>query len=258
VRKSNAKGQVMSARRKVEDVSHALLRLSKKQAKKFLLRRRGRRIIAPVRWGSLRRTRPLSVRWGSDRGTAIDRVYINRFFERHSNYIQGVLLEVQGPVYSERYGSNITQTEILDIDPRNMLATIVADLNDRDVLPKEMFDCVVVPQTIQYLTDQVTGLKNLYESIKPGGVLLVTAPFIQKIDHNGEDADRMRFSPLALKELIETSCDGAEIEVESFGNVLTSIAFLMGISAEEMRPEDFDVFDPAYPMLVTARVQRPT
>ena len=104
MRKSNAKGQVMSARRKVEDVSHALLRLSKKQAKKILLRRRGRRIIAPVRWGSLRRTRPLSVRWGSDRGTAIDRVYINRFFERHSNYIQGVLLEVQGPVYSERYG----------------------------------------------------------------------------------------------------------------------------------------------------------
>ncbi|MSV67725.1 MAG: methyltransferase domain-containing protein [Actinobacteria bacterium] len=248
----------MTVRDRIKDELRQLPYPVKRQARRLSSWRRGRRIIAPVRWGTMRRTRPYSARWGSDRGTAIDRVYLDRFFERHSKDMHGTVLEVQEPVFSARYGADIAETAILDIEPRNMLATIVADLNDLDVLPRESFDCIVAPQTIQYLTQPVTGLKNLYESLKPGGVLLITAPFIQKIDHNGEGADRLRFSPLAFNELLETSCDGAEIEVESFGNVLTSIAFLMGISAEEMRPQDFDVFDPAYPMLVTARVRRPS
>jgi SAM-dependent methyltransferase len=248
----------MTARDRLKDELRQLPYPVKRQARRLSNWRRGRRIVAPVRWGSMRRTRPFSARWGSDRGTAIDRVYLNKFFERNSKDMHGRVLEVQGPIFSGRFGSNITETEILDIEPRNMLATIVADLNDSDVLPRESFDCIVAPQTIQYLTQPVTGLKNLYASLKPGGVLLVTAPFIQKIDHKGEGADRLRLSPLAFKELLEASCIGAEIEVESFGNVLTSIAFLMGISAEEMRPQDFDVFDPAYPMLVTARVRRPS
>ncbi len=248
----------MTALDRLKDALRGLPSPVKQQARRISSWRRGRRIIAPVRWGSIRRTRPFSARWGADRGTPIDRAYSNRFFELHSLDIHGEVLEVQAPIFSGVYGTDISKTEILDIEPRNMLATIVADLNDADVLPRDAFDCVLAPQTIQYLTQPVTGLKNLYASLRPGGVLLVTAPFIQKIDHNGEGADRLRLSPLAFNEMLETSCDGAEIEVESFGNVLTSIAFLMGISAEEMRPQDFDVFDPAYPMLVAARVRRPS
>lgn len=248
----------MTERERLKDVLRELPYPVKRQARRISNWRRGRRIIAPVRWGTMRRTRPFSSRWGSDRGTAVDRVYINRFFELHSHDIHGDVLEVQGPIFSGVYGTAISKTEILDIEPRNMLATIVADLNELDVLPRDKFDCAVVPQTLQYLSQPIIGLKNLYESLKPGGVLLVTAPFIQKIDHEAADADRTRFSPLAFQELLEGACLGAEIEVKSYGNVLTSIAFLMGISAEEMRPQDFDVFDPAYPMLVAARVQRPT
>ena len=248
----------MTARERLKDELRQLPYPVKRLARRLHNWRRGRRIIAPVRWGTMRRTRPFSARSGSDRGTAVDRIYLNRFFEGYSKDIHGIVLEIQEPVFSSRHGAAITKTEILDIEPRNMLATIVADLNDLDVLPKERFDCVLAPQTIQYLTEPITGLKNLYASLKPGGVLLVTAPFIQKIDHQAAGADRSRFSPLAFQELIEGACLGAEIEVKSYGNVLTSIAFLMGISSEEMRPQDFDVYDPDYPMLVAARVQRPT
>lgn len=245
----------------LERLKYALKKLPypvEQQARRISNWRRGRRIIAPVRWGSMRRTRPFSARWGSDRGTAVDRVYLNRFFEGYANDIHGSVLEIQEPVFSSRYGAGITKTEILDIEPRNMLATIVADLNDLDALPKDKFDCVLAPQTIQYLTEPITGLKNLYSSLRPGGVLLVTAPFIQKIDHQAVGADRRRFSPLGFQELLDSACVGGEIDVKAFGNVLTSIAFLMGISAEEMWPQDFDVYDPAYPMLVTARVRRPS
>ncbi len=248
----------MTARDRLKDALRGLPSPVERQARRLSNWRRGRRIIAPVRWGSMRRTRPFSARWGADRGTPIDRAYLNRFFELHSLDIRGEVLEVHGPIFSGVYGTDISKTEILDIQPRNMLATIVADLDDPDVLPRNAFDCVLAPQTIQYLSQPITGLKNLYESLKPGGVLLVTAPFIQKIDHEATDADRTRFSPLAFQELLEGACLGAEIEVKSYGNVLTSIAFLMGISAEEMRPQDFDVYDPAYPMLVGARLRRPS
>lgn len=248
----------MSARARAKDVLRRLPHPVKKQARKIAQWRRGRRILAPVRWGSLKRTRPFSAKWGTDRGTAVDRVYLNRFFERHAENMQGVVLEVQGPIFSGLYGANITKTEIVDIEPRNMLATIIVDLNDIDALPTDTFDCAVIPQTIQYLTDPLTGLRNFYASLRSGGVLLVTVPFIQKIDHEAPDADRVRFSPLGFRDLLEASCEGADIEVEGFGNVLTSVAFLMGISAEEMQPQDFDVYDPAYPMLVGARVRRPS
>lgn len=248
----------MSARARLKDVLRRLPHPVKKRARRMAEWRRGRRILAPVRWGTLKRTRPFSAKWGTDRGTAVDRVYINRFFQRHAENMQGIVLEVQGPIFSGLYGANITRTEIVDIEPRNMLATIITDLNDIDALPKDTFDCAVIPQTIQYLTDPLTGLKNFYASLRAGGVLLVTVPFIQKIDHEAADADRVRFSPLGFRELLEASCEGADIEVEGFGNVLTSVAFLMGISAEELRSQDFDVYDPAYPMLVGARVRRPS
>ena len=48
-----------------------------------------RRLIRPARLGTLRRTTPLSTVWGADRGTPLDRFYIEGFLEEHLSDIRG-------------------------------------------------------------------------------------------------------------------------------------------------------------------------
>src|SRR5438094_3360732 len=58
------------------------------------LRHRLRRLSRPVRLGTLRPTSPISTDFGYDRGTPIDRYYIEAFLSHHRSSIRGHVLEV--------------------------------------------------------------------------------------------------------------------------------------------------------------------
>ena len=51
-------------------------------------RKRLRRLVRPAWLGTIRRTTPLSERHGYDRGTPVDRYYIERFLEEHRRDIR--------------------------------------------------------------------------------------------------------------------------------------------------------------------------
>src|SRR5690606_28448862 len=78
-----------------------------------------RRLVRPAWLGTLRRTTPLSDRFGSDRGTPVDRYYIENFLEEHRQDIRGRVLEVKDSDYTDRYGTAVERREVLDIDPAN-------------------------------------------------------------------------------------------------------------------------------------------
>lgn len=50
--------------------------------------------------------------------------------------------------------------------------------------------------------------------------------------------------------------DSSKIAVESHGNVFAATAFLQGVVQTEVKRELLDIFDEAYPVIVTARAQR--
>lgn len=200
----------------------------------------------------------MSAGWGSDRGTVVDRYYINRFFESHSRLIHGHVLEVRDPQYVDQFGSGVTRIDIVDIDPRNDKATIVADLAEAGSLPAATFDCAVIAQTLVYVRDPLVAIENVWGALAPGGVLLLTTPAIARLDPFFTDDDRWHLTPTSLRELLERGCDGAELTVQSFGNPLTAIAFLHGIAAEELDREKLDSFHPLFPIVVAAvAVKRP-
>src|SRR5919197_3914065 len=116
------------------------------------LRKRARRILRPPWLGAMRRTEPLS-KWGADRGTPIDRYYIERFLERHRVDIRGRVLEVRDSRYTSRFGRGVEAVDVLDVEPGNPLATITADLSAADAIPAKTFDCFVLTQTLQYISD---------------------------------------------------------------------------------------------------------
>src|SRR5439155_7463170 len=70
-------------------------------------RRWWQRLRRPAFLGTLRRLTPLSDAWGFDRGTPIDRYYIERFLKRHQADIRGRVLEIRDSTYTQRFGAGV-------------------------------------------------------------------------------------------------------------------------------------------------------
>ena len=60
--------------------------------------------VGRVKLADLRRTTPISRKFGFDRGLPIDRYYIERFLERHASDIHGRVLEIAFNMYTLRFG----------------------------------------------------------------------------------------------------------------------------------------------------------
>jgi len=208
-----------------------------------------------VKWGSLRRSKPFSRYWGYERGTPIDRVYIETFLHAHVCDIKGNGLEVMNAGYLERFGGQrITRRDVLDIDPANIHATVVADLNEADSLPPMKFDCIVFTQTLHLVPDMRVALANIWRALAPGGVLLLTVPALGRHDaRKGFHHDRWRVTKTGLEWLL-TTLAGARWETTVYGNLLSCTAFLYGLAAEELRPHELHLADPEFPLIVAARV----
>jgi hypothetical protein len=209
-----------------------------------------------VRWGNLRRLSPVSTVYGVERGTPVDRWYMHEFFRGRRELIRGSVLEVQGTEWSTAYGgADVRRVDILDVDPTNPRATVVADLCDPASLPESRYDCIVLPQTLQYLADLDTAIRNLWRAKAAGGTVLITAPTISKLDPTcGSTGDRWRFTNAALDTLVSRNLPDASVEIVEYGNVLTAVSFLLGIAAEELSPAELAHRDPEFPLLVCASI----
>lgn len=220
------------------------------------MRDRLRRLRRPARLGSLRRTRPLSDEWGRDRGTPIDRHYIERFLDRERACIQGRVLELLDDSYTRRFGTGVERSDVLDIDESNPNATIVADLARADAVPSASFDCFILTQTLQFVYDLPAAVGHVQRILKPGGVVLCTLPSVSRIARRYLDSEYWRFTAASARTLFESSFEPDQVEVESHGNVLTSIAFLTGLAAEELSAEELGDADPFFPSLICVVAKR--
>lgn len=209
--------------------------------------RRWRRLLRPAWPAILRRTRPLSDVWGFDRGTPVDRHYIEGFLAEQRADIHGRVLEVQDSGYTDRFGSGVEAREVLDIDPSNTRATIVADLADSTALPAAAFDCFILTQTLHLIYDLSAAVRGCHQLLRPGGVLLVTGPAVSRV----RSVDFWRFTPASLGHLLEEAF--GQVTVRSYGNVLAATAFLSGMAKEEVPRRLLDKHDRHFPVIIAAR-----
>jgi len=214
----------------------------------------GRRLRRPVWLGSLRRTTPISENWGFDRGTPIDRYYIESFLAQWSQDIRGRVLEVMDSRYTEQFGSAVEASDVLDINAENPNATVVADLAAAGHVPSESFDCFVLAQTLQYIYDVKAAIGEAHRLLRPGGVLLATVPALSKIDKSaGVEGDFWRFTRASCTRLFGEVFGHENVEVQAHGNVLAAIAFLAGLAREDLSDRELDVQDVFFPVLITVR-----
>ena len=203
------------------------------------------------------RGRPVSTRWGYDRGLPVDRFYIEQFLEEHRADSTGRVLEVKSGDYARRFGNGVTHIDVLDIDSSNTQATIVADLASADSVQDESFDCIVLTQTLQYVFDLGAALRQLRRILRRGGVLLATVPSVSRMTTELTDIhDYWRFTPASCTELVRREFGDNAPLVRAYGNVLTCTAFLAGLAVDELPPSRLDVDDPAFPLVVAIRAVR--
>lgn len=211
-----------------------------------------------VRFGSLRRLTPVSREFGYDRGLPVDRYYIERFLALHAASVTGRALEVGDSAYTRRFGGQrVIQADVLNIAPGHPETTFVADLADAPDVPSATFDCVVLTQTLHLVFDVAAAVATLERILRPGGTALVTVPGIGPISTDEWSRTwHWSFTPLSMSRLFGDVFGQDNVEVVAHGNVLTSVAFLEGLAADELRPEELDAHDPQYPMLITVRATR--
>lgn len=213
--------------------------------------RRLRRMRHPAWLGNLRCTTPLSQKWGYDRGTPIDRHYIEHFLCAHRQDIRGRVLEVKDSGYTNRYGTDVERCEVVDIDASNSRATIVTDLAAADGIRANQFDCVVLTQTLQYIHEPRAALQHIHRILRSGGVLLATVPAISRLDE--QLTDYWRFTPLACTMLFGAVFGTEQVTVQPHGSVLSAVAFLVGMAAEELSPRELASHDARFPIVITVR-----
>lgn len=211
--------------------------------------------IGRVQLGDLGRTRPISRHFGYDRGTPIDRYYIEKFLTSHAADIKGRLLEVGDAGYSRRFGSNVVQQDILHVTDDTGETTIVGDLSQAGTLPSAAFDCMIIVQTLQYIFDLSAALHELWSGLRLGGVALVTLPGVATAD-NSEFTQYWSFTEPGALRLFADVFGADNVEVELFGNVFAATCFLQGLAAEEVEPSMLDKTDPRFPTLIAVRARR--
>jgi SAM-dependent methyltransferase len=201
---------------------------------------------------------PISREWGFDRGTPIDRYYIEGFLGRHAGDVQGRVLEVGDDSYARRFGGDrYSACDVLDVSEGNPKATLVADLTSAEHVPSNRFDCIILTQTLHHIYDTRAALETLRRIMNPGGVLLATFPGISRMSHREWPGSwYWGFTSYSARRLFAEAFPGADVLVESHGNVLTASAFLYGIAAEDMRQDELDFRDPDYEVSITARVRK--
>jgi SAM-dependent methyltransferase len=212
--------------------------------------------LGSVRFGDLKRLSPIGRDFGWDRGTPVDRYYIESFLARNSTDVRGRVLELASNDYTKRFGSaRVLQSDVLSLKPTNPNATIVGDLARAGSLPDAAFDCIIFTQALQYIFDTRAAIETLHRALKPGGVLLATAPGVTHVDVLPW---YWTFTAGSLGRLLAEQFGNESVTVEAHGNVLAATAFLYGLVIEELEPADLDFDDANYPVAVAGRAVKQT
>ena len=196
---------------------------------------------------------PVSDFYGDDRGTPVDRFYIDGFINDNRHRISGHVLEVAEDTYSRQYGNGIDSIDVLHYEEGTPGATLIGDLSRPDTLPEDRFDCFICTQTIHVIYNYQDAIRGARRLLKPGGVLLCTLSGIAQISRYDMDrwGDYWRFTTLSAQRSFGEIFGAPNVTVDYGGNCYAAVNFLRGIALEELDRNKLGGKEPNYPILIT-------
>jgi SAM-dependent methyltransferase len=89
---------------------------------------------------------------------------------------------------------------------------VVADENEPWPLPDSTTDVILCSQVLEHVPNLDKVLDSIHRVLKPGGLLLVTAPFIYNL--HGEPRDFRRFSAEGIRQIFENQYEIIEVRLQ--------------------------------------------
>lgn len=200
------------------------------------------------------RVKPASVIFGFDRGTPVDRYYLNNYLKIKSEYIVGSVAEIGDNELSIRFGNRDIKSTVLVYGDSKGDNQMSCDLTKHETLPIEEFDTFICTQTLNFVYDFEKALEGIVKTIKPGGSLLLSVAGLSQISEYDMNrwGDYWRFTTLTVEKLLAKYFKVDTFEVVSFGNAYTASSFLYGISAEEISNSKLNYQDKNYQIIICA------
>jgi SAM-dependent methyltransferase len=217
-------------------------------------------------WRTLRYRRLQPVDGGKSSGLSTIRYYWADFLEQNRADIRGHVLEIGETATVRAFGGEaITQADALDLAPHSPEVRVVADLSRADHVPGEVYDCFVNQFTTCVIYDIDAALYHAIRLLKPGGVLLINFWCLDFYLHRGLDMGTGAplymhhwFTPINVHDRLRRLGLGeADYQLSIHGNLLTRLAFLLNIPAQEYTERELRTVDPGQPLLICARIVRP-
>lgn len=201
--------------------------------------------------------RPISKRFGAERGKPIDRVYIERFLAENQDKIKGTVMEMADSRYTKMFGHDVEQSLMLHLNGWGK-GVVKGNLETGEGINENSVDCFICTQTIQFIYDIHSVVRNIYKMLKPGGAALVTAHCLGQISlydyHNW--GEYWRFTEMSMRRLFAEAFDAETITVCSWGSMKTAMAYQYGLCAEDLHKEDFEFHDEQYPVIITVMAEK--
>ena len=214
--------------------------------------------VGRVQFGDFERMVPISRDCSAERGTPVDRYYVDDFLASHESDIRGRVLEVGGDTYTKWLGGDrVTQAQVLNIEPGN--AAFMDALMKSLVDDSSRFDCVLLPQTLHSVYNICAAIRRTHTLLAPGGVVLATLPGISQLSLDRDaESQCWGFTARSARLTFEEAFSPDNVSVVARGNVLASIALMQGLAAGELTANELDHVDPAYEVIVGVRASRTT
>jgi hypothetical protein len=213
------------------------------------LARRARRLARPrsrVGWT----VEPVSRAYGYDRGTPVDRYYLDAYLECHRGVIRGDVLDIGDDENVTRFGHDLGRVEVLSPVAGTPGATFVGDLETGDGIPTDRYDCVLLLETLNVIYELRSAVQAVHAALRPGGVAVVSANGLAPKEHQWEAYWRLTSG--SMQRLLAEAFGPEQVSVQAYGNALSATAYLYGLAAEELSPAELGHVDPHYEVMICA------
>ncbi len=202
--------------------------------------------------------KPVSRKFGLERGKAIDRYYIEEFLEENKRLIRGDCLEIAENTYTLRYGENrVKNAYMLHLKGWGVHA-IKGNLETGEGIEENKYDCAIITQTLMFIFDIRKVAENIYKMLKKGGSALITVSGISQISRYDAElwGSYYSFHEEAMKALFSPFFGEENVKIHTYGNVKAAMAMLCGLCIEDLREEDLKVEDPDYPLIIAVVLEK--
>lgn len=202
---------------------------------------------------------PVSAQFATERGTPVDRFYIEKFLSDNRAYIRGDVLEIEDDTYTKRYGGeNVTHSIVTDYDSKAPGVDLNMDLESGRGVREGIADCFICTQTLMYIFDLKAAARSICRLLKPGGIVLITCSGLSQNSKRCMENYGVYWAvnEAVFQKMFADEPDMEVLDTGIYGNVKTVTAHINGLCVEDLCREDFEGKDICYPLIVYAVVRK--